>query len=110
MRPHPRITVVGLGYVGCVTAACLSKQGFFVVGADRDGHKVSSVLAGQSSFYEPGLAELGRGGVEGGRVSPSTQLARALAGKARGLGGLGRASALNGNPDLGQIERVIHGI
>src|SRR5258706_5282994 len=110
MRPHPRITVVGLGYVGCGTAACLSKQGFFVVGADRDGHKVSSVLAGKSPFYEPGLAELVREGVEAGRLSATTQLAEALAESDVALVCVGTPSASNGNLNLEQLERVIHEI
>ncbi len=52
------IAVVGLGYVGCVTAACLSSLGHTVTGVDRDEHKIASVLAGRAPFYEPGLEAL----------------------------------------------------
>jgi len=55
-----RVAVLGLGYVGCVTAACLAATGHTVCGADRDDHKVSSVLRGEAPFYEPGLEKLVR--------------------------------------------------
>lgn len=49
------ITVVGLGYVGLVTAACLARLGQRVCGYDSDEAKVSALSAGQAPFYEPGL-------------------------------------------------------
>jgi len=47
------IAVVGLGYVGCVTAACLAHLGNKVFVVDRDAHKVGNVLDGQAPFFEP---------------------------------------------------------
>ena len=49
------IAVIGLGYVGCVTAACLAKLGHWVTGVDTDEFKVRNVMAGNAPFYEPGL-------------------------------------------------------
>lgn len=53
-----RISIFGLGYVGCVTATCLAATGHTVVGVDVNPHKVRMVEAGQSPISEPGLAEL----------------------------------------------------
>ena len=62
-----QIAVLGLGYVGCVTAACLAHVGHRVVGVDRDQFKVDTVRAGRAPFFEPGLEELVRDGVAAGR-------------------------------------------
>lgn len=45
---RPRVAVLGLGYIGCVTAACLASTGHTVLGVDRDAHKVDSVRRGEA--------------------------------------------------------------
>src|SRR5437867_3399765 len=74
-----QIAVLGLGYVGCVTAACLAHIGHRVVGVDRDPFKVESVLGGRAPFFEPGLEDLVKATVSAGRLSASVSLAAALA-------------------------------
>jgi GDP-mannose 6-dehydrogenase len=64
---YAQIAVIGLGYVGCVTAACLANLGHRVIGVDRDPHKVENVLDGKAPFYEPGLEELVQRNVASGR-------------------------------------------
>ncbi len=53
-----RITVIGTGYVGLVTAACLADLGHVVIGMDVDSAKVERLRKGIIPIYEPGLAEL----------------------------------------------------
>ncbi len=53
-----RITVVGTGYVGLVTAACLADLGHVVIGMDVDDAKIARLQRGELPIFEPGLAEL----------------------------------------------------
>src|SRR5208283_2252095 len=55
-----RIAVFGVGYVGCVSAACLSRDGHRVVGVDVDADKIAELNAGCVPVSEPGLAEIVR--------------------------------------------------
>lgn len=68
------IAVVGLGYVGCVTAACLAHLEHRVCGVDVDAAKVRQVLAGESPFYEPKLTGLIGECVRSGRLRATTSL------------------------------------
>src|SRR4051794_8458968 len=101
------IAVVGLGYVGCVTAACLSGLGHEVTGVDRDEHKVESVLKGEAPFYEPGLEKLVRENVGAGRLRASTSLEQALERAEIALICVGTPSEKSGNLGLDQLRRVI---
>jgi GDP-mannose 6-dehydrogenase len=63
-----RIAVVGAGYVGCVTAACLSRGSHDVVAIDTDPSKVQSLRDGVCPVVEPGLQELVAKNVREGRL------------------------------------------
>jgi GDP-mannose 6-dehydrogenase len=101
------IAVLGLGYVGCVTAACLAKLGHRVHGVDQDATKVSSILESRAPFYEPGLEEVIREAVAAGRLTASTELAPGLADADIALICVGTPSARNGNLSVEQLERVM---
>ncbi|HTS64558.1 MAG TPA: nucleotide sugar dehydrogenase [Candidatus Acidoferrales bacterium] len=104
---EPRdVAVLGLGYVGCVSAACLAHLGHRVIGVDRDRFKVDSVLAGRAPFFEPGLEDLVRAAVASGRLSASVSLAEALADADVALVCVGTPSEKNGNLGLEQLRRV----
>ena len=51
------VSVFGAGYVGCVSAACLSNDGFRVVAVDPDSFKVARLAMGEAPIVEPNLDE-----------------------------------------------------
>ena len=67
-----RVSVFGLGYVGCVTAACLAKAGHAVVGVDVNAEKVAMINAATSPIVEPGLPDLLRDVVGTGCLRATT--------------------------------------
>jgi GDP-mannose 6-dehydrogenase len=110
MPLHPpetqaHVTVLGLGYVGCVTAACLAKLGHKVAGVDRDPHKVQKVLAGQAPFYEPGLEEIVKETVAAGLLTASDDLAKSIHDCDIAMICVGTPSEPNGNMSLAQLRR-----
>ena len=101
-----QIAVLGMGYVGCVTAACLASLGHRVLGIDRDEHKVAEIENGRAPFYEPGLEELIRENIGAGRLSVSTS-SDGLIGADVALICVGTPSEPNGNLGLGQLRRAV---
>lgn len=73
-----KITIVGTGYVGLVSAACFAELGHEVIGVDIDEAKVKMLKEGKSPIYEPGLEELIVRNLQSGRLSFTTDLASSL--------------------------------
>ncbi len=101
-----KVVIVGLGYVGAVTAACLSKLGHSVVGVDVDPHKLEPLERGVSPIVEPGLGELVASGRASGALRVSSDLAVAAADADIVLVSVGTPSRSDGTVDLGYVERV----
>jgi UDPglucose 6-dehydrogenase len=74
MTEEFNVGVVGAGYVGLVTGACLAHVGHRVVCVDRDEGRVAELREGRMPIYEPGLEELVAEGSRRGRLSFSTDL------------------------------------
>jgi GDP-mannose 6-dehydrogenase len=100
------VSVFGLGYVGCVSAACFAKQGFDVVGVDVSQSKVDMVNAGRSTILEEGIADLVAEQRAAGRLRATTDVAEAVRATAVSLVAVGTPSRPNGSIDLRYIERV----
>lgn len=74
----PAISVVGLGYVGAVSVACLSSLGHRVVGCDIDPVKCAAVGSGQSPIHEAGLTDLLGEGVDNELIETTGDLMAAV--------------------------------
>jgi GDP-mannose 6-dehydrogenase len=105
-----RVAVMGLGYVGCVTAACLADLGHKVIGVDRDTDKVHTVLQGGAPFFEPGLEEIVASNTLAGRLTATTDTEFALRDADIVLVCVGTPSERNGNLSLDQLRRVCQDI
>ena len=68
-----KINVYGLGYVGCVSAACLAAAGHDILGIDVDRTKIDSINRGHSTVIEPGLEELIGSSVTSGKLRAATE-------------------------------------
>ncbi|HEY8594820.1 MAG TPA: UDP-glucose/GDP-mannose dehydrogenase family protein [Devosiaceae bacterium] len=74
-----RITMVGSGYVGLVSGACLADFGHQVTCVDKDAEKIAALVAGRMPIFEPGLEQLVAANSAAGRLAFSTDLASAVA-------------------------------
>jgi GDP-mannose 6-dehydrogenase len=100
------ISVFGLGYVGCVSAACFAKEGHSVTGVDVAQSKVDLVNAGNSTIVEQGIGELVAAMVASGRLRATTSVEEAVLATDVSLICVGTPSRPNGSLDLSYVERV----
>ena len=100
------VSVFGLGYVGCVSAACFAKQGHNVVGVDVSVAKVNMLNEGKSTILEVGIGELVAEMVAAGKLRATTDVADAVRSSTISLICVGTPSRPNGSIDLQYIERV----
>jgi GDP-mannose 6-dehydrogenase len=105
-----RVAVFGLGYVGCVTAACLSRDGHSVIGVDVDRDKVAEVNAGVSPVSESGLDDLLRAEVQAGRLRATIDPEAAVAESDIALVAVGTPSAADGSVTYNVVEHVVQSI
>jgi len=105
-----RISIFGLGYVGCVSSACLAAAGHDIVGVDVDAHKLAMVREGRSPITEPGLDELLGRMSANGRITVTNDTVAAVHGSELSLICVGTPSRRNGSLDSSYLERVIEQI
>lgn len=101
-----RICVVGSGYVGLVTAACLADSGNLVVAVDIDAEKVARLSRGECPIFERGLDELIRHNLRGGRLRFTTNLRDGVDGTRVFFITVGTPGSPNGAADVTAVERV----
>jgi GDP-mannose 6-dehydrogenase len=103
-----KVAVLGLGYVGTMTAAGLARCGHTVVGVDVDPVKIAAINSGHSPVIEHGIDDLIAQGVSEGRLRATSDLAEALAGADVSLVCVGTPSESSGATDLTYVRRVLH--
>jgi GDP-mannose 6-dehydrogenase len=105
-----RISVLGLGYVGCVTAACLARAGHQVVGVDINAEKVGMLNAGVSPIVEPGLGDLLKDVVGRGQLRATVSTREAIEQSDLALVCVGTPSHVTGQLDFTAVVRVAEAI
>ena len=101
-----KVSVIGLGHVGLVTAGALARWGHEVVGYDIDPGRMNKLLGGEVPFYEPGLGDLIAEGHAAGRLGYTPELPAALASAEVVFVCVGTPPLPGGGPDLSYVEAV----
>ena len=105
-----KITVFGAGYVGLVTAACLSDMGNSVVCVDVDAQRIEGLQQGRIPIHEPGLAELVTRNAGAGRLQFTTDAAHGSAHGTIIFIAVGTPPAEDGSADLAHVLTVARSI
>ena len=95
-----KVTVIGTGYVGLVTGACLSEMGNHVVCLDLDERKIRVLNDGGIPIHEPGVKEIVQRNVAAGRLQFTTDVAAAVAHGTLQFIGVGTPPDEDGSADL----------
>lgn len=101
-----KISVFGLGYVGCVSGACLAKDGHIVIGVDVNPIKVDMINKGKSPIVEKDINEIIEDTVKSGNLSARADWKNAVKETDVALVCVATPSSSNGNIDLKYIKRV----
>ncbi|MBP6210601.1 MAG: UDP-glucose/GDP-mannose dehydrogenase family protein [Anaerolineales bacterium] len=105
-----KICVVGVGYVGLVTAACFSDLGNRVTALDVNEQRVENLKKGIMPIYEPGLDELVKRNVSAGRITFTTSYKEALEGAEYAFIAVGTPSDAKGAADLQYVAAAAKSI
>jgi GDP-mannose 6-dehydrogenase len=100
------VSVLGLGYVGSVTATCLASRGHNVIGVDVNPTKVDLLNSGRSPMVEAGLAELVADVHKSGRLRATSDINLAIAESDISFVAVATPSQRNGRLELAAVERV----
>lgn len=101
-----KVAIIGIGYVGAVSAACLARDGHEVVAVDVNPTKVKAILAGQAPIIEPSLPEVTAAAVAAGRLRATEDVAAAVAETEMCLICVGTPSNQSGGLELNYVLRV----
>lgn len=101
-----KISVIGTGYVGLVTAAGLAEFGHAVIGADKDREKIEKIAQGVVPIYEPGLEELLRANLKRSNLAFSPDLDKTIQSSDVIFVCVGTPQNEDGSTDMSQIEEV----
>ncbi len=105
-----KITVIGAGYVGLVTAACLAEVGHQVLCAKKSKKKFDMLRKGISPIYEPGLSEMLQENLKEKRIEFTIDIKRAVEFSEVIFICVGTPTTNEGSADLSQVEDVVSSI
>lgn len=100
------ISIIGVGYVGLVTGACLAKIGHKVICMDEDDSKISALKKGNVPFFEPGLRELIEEVKKKNLISFTTNIKEAIDNSGVIFICVGTPAMDDGSADLSAVEKV----
>src|SRR6185503_16492589 len=101
-----KVSIFGLGYVGCVTAGCLGNEGHEVVGVDVVAPKVEKLNAGVPTVVEPGLEGLVAHAHQQGRITATTDGIKAVLATDASIICVGTPTGTDGNLDLTALKQT----
>lgn len=101
-----KLSVFGIGYVGCVSAVCFARAGHNVIGVDLNPIKVALINAGKSPIVEEGISQLISEAVSSGHLRATTHSAEAIMNSDVSLICVGTPSNPNGSLDLSHVKGV----
>jgi UDPglucose 6-dehydrogenase len=104
------ICMVGTGYVGLVTGACLADFGMNVVCVDKDEAKIQALQRGQIPIYEPGLEAIVAKNERAGRLRFTTDLKTAIENSLAVFIAVGTPPRPDGSPDLTFVKQVAEAV
>lgn len=105
-----RVCVIGTGYVGLVTGACLAHVGHDVICIDNNEEKVKLMKSGQSPIFEPGLSEIMQNAIKTGKIQFSSDLAAGVSHGEILFIAVGTPPLPTGESDTRYVEAVAKGI
>ena len=101
-----KVSVVGVGYVGLVAAACLAEGGNHVICVDNDKKKIADLKDGIIPIYEPGLTEVVKRNEAAGRLIFTTDLKEGVDNSLVIFIGVGTPSSPDGSADISAVLKV----
>src|SRR5512132_2380176 len=101
-----KLSIFGLGYVGCVSAACFAREGHAVIGVDVNPTKADIINSGKSPIVEPGINELISDVVKAGNLRATTNSSEAIEASDISLVCVGTPSKPNGSLNLDHVRKV----
>jgi len=105
-----KVSIIGTGYVGLVTGACLADVGNHVLCLDIDERKIAMLRGGEIPIYEPGLREIVRASAAGGRLSFTTDPAESARHGRMQMIAVGTPPGEDGSADLQYVLAAARGI
>jgi UDPglucose 6-dehydrogenase len=105
-----RVCVIGTGYVGLVTGACLAHIGHDVICVDNNEEKVKLMKSGQSPIFEPGLSEIMQSSIQAEKIHFTSDLAAGVSHGEILFIAVGTPPLPTGESDTRYVEAVARGI